>query len=219
MKNKALLTCLCILLAELLVALVLWFLGFRITYAPTLENSWDAISACAGWAGAIFSLIAILVAIQIPKKIADRQDRVALLEKRIQTYAAIQDLCGCAAQIENATSDEQVLTSFKLHLGNEHSLETTHNGTSLVYKIRQIETLIIFGDFLFSEYDVKLLQDMTMEAIRLLFAALESEKKKTATQLTAKVAEHKTKLCEIYHKVHPRYIDGMESQLYLVNRK
>ena len=86
MKNKALLTCLCILLAELLVALVLWFLGFRITYAPTLENSWDAISACAGWAGAIFSLIAILVAIQIPKKIAEQQNRITLFEKRHAFY-------------------------------------------------------------------------------------------------------------------------------------
>ena len=219
MKNKPFLTGLCILSAEALVAVFLWFLGFRITYAPSLENSWNAISACASWAGVISSFVAIYVAIQIPKKIADRQDRVALLEKRTQIYAAIQDLCGCAAQIDKARSDEQVLTSFKLHLGNEHSLETSHNDTSLVYKIRQIETLIILGDFLFLEYDVKLLQDMTMEAIRLLFAALESERKKTATQLTAKVAEHKTTLCEIYHKVHPRYIDGMESQLYLIKRK
>ena len=89
MKNKALLTGIFILLTALIVAILLWLLGFRITYAPSLENSWDAISACAGWAGAIFSLVAILVAIQIPKKIAEQQNRIALFEKRNNVYSKL----------------------------------------------------------------------------------------------------------------------------------
>lgn len=92
MKNKVFLTVFCTLLAIAFSAVVLWLLGFRITYAPNLENSWDAISACAGWAGAIFSLIAILVAIQIPKKIADEQNNIALFEKRHNFYITF---CRC----------------------------------------------------------------------------------------------------------------------------
>lgn len=65
-------------------------MGFRITYAPELENNWDAISACAAWAGVVASFIAIWFAIQIPQKIADRQDKIALFEKRFACFAALE---------------------------------------------------------------------------------------------------------------------------------
>ncbi len=98
MKNKALLTGLCILLAEFFVAVLLWLFGFRITYAPSLENSWDAISACAAWAGVVTSFVAIIVAIQIPRKIADRQNKIALFEKRHAFYDAF---CRCISFSES----------------------------------------------------------------------------------------------------------------------
>lgn len=60
--------------------------GFRIAYAPDLENSWDAVSAFAAWGGVFMSFVAIIVAIQVPEKIADRQDRIALFEKRLEIY-------------------------------------------------------------------------------------------------------------------------------------
>ena len=70
--------------------------GFRITYAPDLENSWDAISACATWAGVIMSSVAIIVAgivawrqNEISRKqtdIADKQNKIALFEKRLEIY-------------------------------------------------------------------------------------------------------------------------------------
>lgn len=40
-----------IVVGEALIAFVLWCMGFRITYAPELDNNWDAISAVAEWAG------------------------------------------------------------------------------------------------------------------------------------------------------------------------
>ena len=79
-----------VLAGILVVASILFFCGFRITYAPELENSWDAISAVAAWAGVIASFIAIWFAIQVPKKIADRQDRIALFEKRIACFAMLE---------------------------------------------------------------------------------------------------------------------------------
>ena len=66
----------------------LYFFGFRITYAPTLENSWDAISACASWFSAIASVVAILIAIRIPKRIAEQQNTIALFDKRYSAYTA-----------------------------------------------------------------------------------------------------------------------------------
>lgn len=76
--------------------LVLFCLGFRITYASKLENSWDAISASADWAGVIVAIIsvfasflAIWFAIQVPKRIADRQDKIVLFEKRLECYSTL----------------------------------------------------------------------------------------------------------------------------------
>lgn len=43
-------------------------MGFRITYAPELENNWDAISAFAAWIGAIGTLAAVWFAILLANK-------------------------------------------------------------------------------------------------------------------------------------------------------
>lgn len=77
---------LAILLVGGSLLIFLYCKGFRITYAPDLENSWDAVSAFAAWGGVFMSFVAIMVAIQIPKKIADRQDKIALFEKRLEIY-------------------------------------------------------------------------------------------------------------------------------------
>lgn len=57
------------------VVLVMALFGWRFTYAPELENSWDAISACASWTGVVVSIIGVMAsfiaiwyAIQVPKK-------------------------------------------------------------------------------------------------------------------------------------------------------
>ena len=72
----------------ILFDVVVWLykLGFRITYAPELETSWDAVSAFASWAGVIMSFIAVIFAIWVPIRIADRQDKIALFEKRYELY-------------------------------------------------------------------------------------------------------------------------------------
>lgn len=64
------------------VAFVMTLLGWRITYAPELENSWDAISAVAAWAGAIGTIAAVFSAIYV----ANRQNTIALFEKRFDAY-------------------------------------------------------------------------------------------------------------------------------------
>lgn len=76
----------------LALVLVLFCLGFRITYAPKLENSWDAVSAVAAWVGIFSSFIAIWFAIQVPKKIAEQQNKIALFEKRHDAYSSFLSL-------------------------------------------------------------------------------------------------------------------------------
>lgn len=75
-----------LVIVELSLLVFLYCNGFRITFVPDLENSWEAISAFAAWFGVVTSFGAIMVAIWIPKEIADRQDRIALFEKRLEIY-------------------------------------------------------------------------------------------------------------------------------------
>lgn len=101
------------------LVLFLYLKGFRITYAPDLENSWDAISAFASWAGVLASAVAILVAIRIPSVIADRQNKIALFEKRFEVYDVVRKSIAFARMIENSVTHEEILIYFIASLGNE----------------------------------------------------------------------------------------------------
>lgn len=90
------------------VALVMALFGWRITYAPELENSWDALSAVAALAGVIASFTAIMVAIRIPKKIADRQDKIALFEKRFVCFQELQRHLSLSKAIQKEQSIEKI---------------------------------------------------------------------------------------------------------------
>lgn len=87
----------------LVLIVVLTLCGFKVTYNPSLNNNWDAISACAGWASVIASFVAILVAISIPKRIARQQNDIALLEKRISFHL---EFCKCISFCEGLDTVE-----------------------------------------------------------------------------------------------------------------
>lgn len=88
-------------IAAVIVALVMALFGWKITYAPDLENNWNAISAVAAWAGVAMSFVAIMIAIWIPKRIADRQDKIALFEKRYSAYSEILNVLSLAKDFEH----------------------------------------------------------------------------------------------------------------------
>ncbi len=75
------------------IIFVMALFGWRITYAPELENDWEAISGVAAWAevitaitSVVASFLAVWFAIQVPRKIAEQQDKIALFEKRYHLY-------------------------------------------------------------------------------------------------------------------------------------
>ena len=101
------------------VVFVMALFGWRITYAPELENSWDAISTVANWIGVLVSIVgvvasfvAIWFAIQVPKEIADQQNKIALFEKRYEIYKIIQKCISLyytfwSQESENGTEDNK----------------------------------------------------------------------------------------------------------------
>lgn len=96
LKSKGFLYFVVVLCLGLVFLLLMYQMGFRITYAPDLENNWDAISGTASWMsvivsvlGVITSFLAVWYAIQVPKKIAERQIKVDLFEKRYRVYRTL----------------------------------------------------------------------------------------------------------------------------------
>lgn len=104
-----------LLVAILIVAVVAFFMakfGWRIIYATELENNWEAISAVAAWAGVIASFGAIMVAIWIPKRIADQQNKIALFEKRYAVYELYNQCKAFSLLLERAQSSDRVVRFF-----------------------------------------------------------------------------------------------------------
>jgi hypothetical protein len=97
-----------IILLVLALAMVLYFCGFRITYAPDLENSWNAISACASWASVIVAGFAIYYAILVPQKIAQEQNKIALFEKRYEVFQLFERCFSFAKAIEKSETTESM---------------------------------------------------------------------------------------------------------------
>lgn len=98
--------------AFLSVIFLLFLCGFRITYAPELENSWTAISAVAAWAGAL-GTVAILWYNHKTIRLTQRSVRQAvglqLYEKRLELYSALS----------KDTAFEQVPMSLKIVYSEE----------------------------------------------------------------------------------------------------
>lgn len=54
-----------VILIEIMLIFIFYFWGFRITYAPELETSWDAVAAIGQWIGAIIAILIPLTAVYV----------------------------------------------------------------------------------------------------------------------------------------------------------
>ena len=80
------------IIIALAVGVVLFFCGFRITYSPELENSWDAISAVATWVGAIGTIVVLWYnhrSISLTQRSVQQAINLQLYEKRLELYTAL----------------------------------------------------------------------------------------------------------------------------------
>lgn len=69
--------------------------GWRFTYAPELENNWDAVSGVAAWFGvavSILSAAASFAAIWFAVRVADQQNIITLFEKRYWLYMSFKSV-------------------------------------------------------------------------------------------------------------------------------
>lgn len=152
-----------LLVGLVFVLLVGFLLGFRITYAPALENSWEAISGVAAWVGivvSILSAIASFMAVWYAIRVADKQNQIALFEKRYECFQLFEQcvtLVRCATNLKNDLSVEEQCC-YMLGIQKIESL----NKFELERKIAKYEYAMHEMEFLFSgitEKDAKELFD------------------------------------------------------------
>lgn len=83
----------------LIFGIVLYCNGYRIIYPEQFETSWDAVSGFAAWFEVVTSTIstgaalaAVWAAIQIPKEIARQQNKISLINYRLEINQTITEI-------------------------------------------------------------------------------------------------------------------------------
>lgn len=134
----------------------LYYNDFRITYAPNLENSWDAISAFAAWAGVIVAIVSVVAsflavwyAIQVPKQIADRQDKIALFEKRFECFQLFKQCYVLYKRSKDGEGIKDIKEQCYYMLEIEKPTDLTKE--SFKSKLSHFERLLHQMEFLFPE--------------------------------------------------------------------
>lgn len=161
------------------------------------------------------SLGAVWAAIWVPKKIAKKQDAIALFEKRFDCYNTIQKLLACATQLENVKTNKQVQTAFRIYLEQPEEIIKDESRTVFALQLKQKEVIIVSGAFLFSEYNVELLQRIINTGMSLIFSVVSIDKDSSKLLLSGEATELKNQYCQLCKEFEDKYIEPMEKELAL----
>ena len=148
-----------ITIGVLVVVGLLYCAGLRITYAPELENNWDSISAYAAWFSVVVSIVgvgasfaAVWYAIQIPKQIADEQNKIALFEKRFTCFQLIErfiKLCECIKNVSDIKTSRDTMFLVMIDVIKMERL----NSIAIAERLFEYKNIAYQMQFLFSEID------------------------------------------------------------------
>ena len=98
------------------IGVILYCNGYRITYPQQFETSWDAVSGFAAWFGVVVSVVsaaASFFAIWFAVRVADKQNKITLFEKRYELYDIAISCRLFAAMLElKKDTDKAFLAAF-----------------------------------------------------------------------------------------------------------
>ena len=161
------------------------------------------------------SIAAIVFAIRVPQKIADRQDRISLFEKRYDCYTTIQKFLVVAKQIKDEKTKKAIQVAFRMHLGNAEDITKNINLTTFLVFLKQKESILISGEFLFNKYDAKLLQEILNVSLNLVRLSSENDSEKLEEILSDReeVIILKNQYCELCNNFIKDYFPFLEEDL------
>lgn len=217
-----------LILALLIIGLIFtvgFLFGFRITYAPELKNDWEAISGVATWAEVIVAIISVIAsfmavwyAIQVPQKIAERQDRIALFEKRFECYSVILNLIECAKWIETRTENREIAISFRVNfdLESKYQIEKyRENYLGFTMHFDNLQVILIGGEFLFTNYNIDMLQKIIDIGLQLLYETWPTNPEEEEKEISESAMKLKIKFCKACQEYKNTYLDKMSEELKL----
>lgn len=154
LKSKGFLCFVVVLCLGLVFLLLMYQMGFRITYAPDLENSWNAISGTASWMSVIVSVLGVIAsfgAVWYAIQISDKQNKIALFEKRYRVYRTLIS-CDFFQLVFLYQKNQKVSKSFFIHLFM--MLQKNQRRTSISFlhlNIYKLPKLWLKANFCFQE--------------------------------------------------------------------
>lgn len=173
----------------------------------------DWIAIGMSFLSIVVSGVAIWFAARVPKKIADRQDRIALFEKRFQCYTAIQTLIACSNQISSLTTNHEVQIAFRIWLDPQNGIIKNIPFENLLLKLNQMKPILVAGRFLFKEYDDTLLQNIVNSGIILTEQVSSNIGAEATRPLSSKAMDAKAQFCDLCSEFYTRYLDSIEKEL------
>lgn len=97
------------------IGLILYCNGYRIVYPEQFETSWGAVSGFAAWFGVAVSILsagASFLAIWSAIQVADKQNKIALFEKRHEIFEIIFNCKPFSEQILDAKCNLDIQLNF-----------------------------------------------------------------------------------------------------------
>lgn len=182
--------------------------GWKIIYAPQLENNWSAIDAVGGWASAVISGVAIWFAVSAPKRIARRQNDIALFEMRFSCYNIYLKYISFAEMIREIDTPDRLCQVFSFNFMGYDSIPDIKESVMIV---KSDEQQLMSGLFLFSNScDGKTIQGILQGMLEVI-SLMQKGKENFSKEDKAKVAS----FCDKCKSFKDEYMGKMRRQLVL----
>lgn len=198
-----------------------FLLGFRITYAPALENSWDAISGVAAWFGvfaSVASAIASFMAVRYAIRVADKQNQIALFEKRYECWTEIQNLWACARWIKETGTNQGIYLGFRIYFSETKKIITEdEEPIGFALQFNREQEIVSTGIFLFSYYDAELLKKIISVGFNLIIEVSEHLSEKEENNISEKAETLMNEFYNLCEKYVNTYLEKMQQELQLNN--
>ena len=211
LKQKRLDTKRAFIIALLVLVIAVAFCVGAVITSKQKDIIWNVIDSIVSVISAVGTVGAIIAAIWV----ADRQNKIALFEKKYECYKIIQSLIVWAKQIENVKTNKEVQTAFRIYFDKPDELIKNKSMTEMVTKLKRQETVIVAGAFLFREYDVELLQEIIKDGMDVIVKVAASNTQLPENTLSEEAEQAKQKYIQRCKEFEEKYIDLMEEELKL----
>ena len=141
-------------LVFLFLIFLMYQMGFRITYVPDLENSWNAISGTASWVSVIVSVLGVIasfLAVWYAIQISDKQNKIALFEKRYRVYRTLISCDFFSVCVFVSKEPEGIKEFFYTSFYDASEEPKTYQYKLFAFKYVQVTETLAESKFLFSE--------------------------------------------------------------------